>query len=89
MKPLLLIISSILLLNTWAYSQCDSAAIFAEESDNAVCTETIGNIKYVYANSIPDHVAGGLNGNFSVLGQDDTWTMCAYPTQGASTTQLY
>ncbi|MDG1804152.1 YHYH protein [Flavicella sp.] len=89
MKPLHLIISSILLINNWTYSQCDSAAIFAEESDNAVCTEIIGNVKYVYANSIPNHAAGGLNGNFSVLGQDDTWAMCAYPTQGASTTQLY
>ena len=89
MKPLHRIIYSILFSITATNSQCVPADIFAEESDNAVCTEIIDNVKYVYANSIPNHAAGGLNGGFSILGQDDTWTMCAYPTQGASTTQLY
>lgn len=89
MKNFYLIVYSIFFTNTLIHAQCDSDAIFAEESDNAVCIEVVGNVQYVYANSIPDHAAGGLNGGFSVLGQDDTWTMCAYPTLGASTTQLY
>lgn len=89
MKKRNLIVGAFLLMQTVVSAQCNSSTIFDEEDDNAVCIEVTGNVRYVYANSIPDHAAGGLNGGFTVTGQDDTWTMCAYPTLGASVTQLY
>ena len=72
-----------------AYSQCDSSIIFAEETDNAVCIEVVNNVRYVYANNIPDHGTGSLNGGFTLTALDDTWTMCAEPELGSGITQLY
>jgi hypothetical protein len=89
MKTVIPTLLSLFLGFTQTQAQCDSATIFANETDNAVCTEIVNNVRYIYANSIPDHGAGTLNGGFTVTGQDDTWTMCAYPTQGMSITQLY
>ena len=87
MKKITLLV--ILLLSIKSYSQCDSSAIFAEESNNAVCTEISGLVRYVYANNIPNHGAGSLNGSFTLTAQDDTWTMCAYPQEDSSFFQLY
>lgn len=87
MKTILLLLFVIFSLTTNA--QCDSAVIWAEEVDNAVCIETIGNVRYVYANNIPDHGTGTLNGGFTLTALDDEWTMCAEPTIAGSFTQLY
>ncbi len=89
MKKFPLIICYLFFSEFMLQAQCDSAAIFAEEEDNAVCIEDDGIVRTIYANSIPDHAAGVSNGGFTVTGQDDTWTMCANPELGANITQLY
>lgn len=79
----------ILLISFSSYSQCDSAAIFLEESFNAVCIEVVENVRYVYSNNYPDHDPGTTNAAFALTAQDDTWTMCAYPVLGTTALPLY
>ena len=73
-------------------AQCDSDAIFSNETDNAVCFEVIDNLRYIYSNNMPDHDDNqnqGLSIPSEPVAGDYSYTMCAYPVEAATFTPLY
>ncbi|MEL6559421.1 MAG: YHYH protein [Bacteroidota bacterium] len=91
MKNIILLLISISITSV-SYSQCVSADIFAEETDNAVCFEVIDNIRYIYSNGLPDHDDNHMQGNSipsDPTAQEFSYTMCAYPVEAANFTPLY
>lgn len=88
----ILLLTILSIISVQGYSQCNSTEIFAEETVNAVCYEVIDNLRYIYSNNIPDHDDNQNQGlsipNDPVAG-DYSYTMCAYPVLGTSTTPLY
>ncbi len=75
-------------ISTYTMAQCNSATIFANESTNAVCYDTIGRVLTVYANNIPDH-DDSYSSSFTLTADDYTYTMCAYPDTAVNFTPLY
>lgn len=69
-------------------SQCDVAAIFANDSTNAVCFDEINNVRKCYTNNIPDHAYGPFGGGNTLEGQEFDYSVCLYPEQGNITTPL-
>ena len=91
MKSISLLLITFMIAHT-SYSQCVSADIFAEETDNAVCFEVIDNIRYIYSNNVPDHDDNqmqGLSIPSDPVAGDYSYTMCAYPVEAATFTPLY
>lgn len=66
-------------LNDSNNNNCNSDAIFANESTSAFCFETEGHVRKCYTNNIPSHEYGPFAGNNSILGQDFEYSMCLYP----------
>ncbi len=71
-----------------SFCQCDPAAIFANDSTNAVCFEIIDNVRKCYTNDIPAHNYGPFGGGNTIEGQDFDYSMCLYPEQGETNTLL-
>jgi len=81
---------SILLICTGqvTLAQCNSAPIFANDSTNAVCFDTIANSRHIYTNNIPDHAYGPFGGPNNIQGQDFEYSMCLYPSYTTIPTPL-
>ncbi len=87
-----LLFSALLLSFFLSKSQCNSADIYAEEDDNAVCFEILDNIRYIYSNNIPDHEDNpqqGMSIPSDPVAGDYAYTMCAYPDVATTFTPLY
>lgn len=69
-------------------TDCEPAAIFANESSNAVCFETSENVRRCYSNNIPGHDYGPFGGGNTIEAQDFSYSMCLYPELGSSVTEL-
>lgn len=87
------LLCTILLCSTnFVMAQCDTDAIFDNESDNAICFEVIDNIRYIYTNNIPPH-DDNQNQGISIpddpVAGDYSYTMCVYPEQSTEVTPLY
>ena len=83
---------ALLVCATATFGQCDSSAIFDEETDNAVCFEVIDNLRYIYSNNVPDHDDNQNQGRSipeDPVAGDYSYTMCAYPVEAADFTPLY
>jgi len=90
MKPILVPILLLFGIN-FATGQCDSGTIHGNESTNAVCIETIDNVRYIYSNNLADHTTGTFpnSGNpHSISAQDFSFTMCVQPEIESSVTDL-
>lgn len=77
-----------LFLSVQIYSQCDPAAIFANNSTNAVCFEEIDNVRKCYTNNIPSHEYGPFGGGNTLEAQEFDYSMCLYPELGSFSTPL-
>lgn len=72
-----------------AYAQCVPNAIFNNDSSNAVCFETVGNVRNIYTNGFPDHPWGSWPSNSPVLAQDFTYHVCTFPQKANQPTSMY
>lgn len=72
-----------------AYGQCDTSAIFHNDSSNAVCFDTLySKVLVCYSNNYPDH-NDGYNSPFTLTSTQDIYYMCLYPDTASSFTPLY
>ncbi|MFY0627145.1 MAG: sulfatase-like hydrolase/transferase [Reichenbachiella sp.] len=69
-------------------TECNQAAIFANETTNAVCFEEIDNVRMCTTNNIPEHEYGPFVGNNTLEGQDFSYSMCRYPELSENITEL-
>ena len=85
-------LTAIFLIRTLGlFAQCDQNAIWNNTSTNEVCDEINGVVRTWYTNSLPDHVTGNFPGQgnpHSISAQQGEFTMCAYPLEAGSTTEL-
>lgn len=72
-----------------AQTVCDTALIYADTVNNQVCFDTIGPVRYCFANGIPDHDDNHNQPFFSVEASEVEYAMCAYPDTAAAFTPLY
>lgn len=81
----------VLLYSALAFAQCDPNTIWSNTSTNEVCDEVNGVVRTWYTNSLPDHATGNFpnGGNpHSITAQEGEFTMCAYPMEAGSYTEL-
>ena len=86
--PLAILLLSPFFLNAQVLT-CDTATIFADTINNQVCIDTVGPVRWIYANGIPDHSDNYNQPFFSVEASEVEYGMCAYPDTAASFTPLY
>ncbi|WP_051554570.1 YHYH protein [Maribacter antarcticus] len=67
---------------------CNSVEIFANETTNAVCFETVGNVRKVYTNNYPAHTIGPWGGPNTIEAQDFEYSMCQYPELTTVVTEI-
>ncbi len=58
---------------------CDTAAIYSNDTSNAVCFEAIDNVRKCYSNNIPGHAYGPFGGGNTLSAQRFDYSMCRYP----------
>ncbi|OJJ20270.1 hypothetical protein BKI52_17540 [marine bacterium AO1-C] len=68
---------------------CDSTTIYANETSNAVCIDTLGSVRYCISNNYPNHSDNYNQPQFTVTAGNYLYAMCAYPDTAASFTPLY
>ncbi|EAY23888.1 YHYH protein [Microscilla marina] len=68
---------------------CDSTTIYANESSNAVCIDTLGSVRYCVSNNYPDHTDNYKQPQFTVTAGNYLYAFCAYPDTAAAFTPLY
>lgn len=88
MKRIILLVTGILFSINSYLQTCDTAAVYANETSNAVCFDTIGNVLKCYSNNWPDH-NDGYNSPFTLEAGDYEYSMCLVPDTAASFTPLY
>ncbi|MFK8009413.1 MAG: YHYH protein [Saprospiraceae bacterium] len=70
-------------------AQCDTAAIYANTTSNAVCFDTtFSKVRNCYSNNIPDH-DDSYNSSFTVEASEEEYSMCLYPDTANTFTPLY
>ncbi len=69
--------------------QCNSSAIFANDSTNAFCFEIEDHVRKCYTNDIPSHEYGPFGGNGAIVAQDFEYSMCRYPELDTETSNLF
>ncbi|MFK7771715.1 MAG: YHYH protein [Saprospiraceae bacterium] len=70
-------------------AQCDTAAIYANTTSNAVCFDTtFSKVRNCYSNNYPDH-EDSYNSPFTVAASDEEYSMCLYPDTASTFTPLY
>ena len=67
---------------------CDSVAIFANETTNAVCFDIVDHVRKCYTNNIPTHEYGPFAGMNTIAGQDFEYSMCLYPELTTTATEI-
>lgn len=67
---------------------CNTAVIYANESSNAVCFDSISNVRFCYSNNWPDH-EDGYTSPFTLTADDYEYSMCIAPDTAADFTPLY
>jgi hypothetical protein len=68
---------------------CNTTDIYANDSANAFCFDTINQVRKCYTNDIPDHVYGPFGGMGAIAGQDFDYSMCLYPDLDTLKTHLF
>ncbi|MBI1287992.1 MAG: YHYH protein [Flavobacteriales bacterium] len=89
MKKLLVLTLVLNVFLAKAQTTCNTTAIFANESSNAVCIDTAGAVRYAYSNNYPDHSDNYNQPQFTTTAGDYTYYMCAHPDTAADFTPLY
>lgn len=70
-------------------AQCDTAAIYANTTSNAVCFDTtFSKVRNCYSNNFPDH-DDSYNSPFTVTASEEEYSMCLYPDTASIFTPLY
>ena len=70
-------------------AQCDTAAIYANTTSNAVCFDTtFSKVRNCYSNNYPDH-DDSYNSPFTVAASEEEYSMCLYPDTASTFTPLY
>jgi len=67
---------------------CDPAAIFANETTNAVCFTIVDHVRKIYTNNIPAHEYGPFGGNNTIAGQDFDYSVCLHPELTTTATEI-
>jgi hypothetical protein len=81
-------IGSTFTCDTSSENNCDIAAIFANETTNAVCFDIEDHVRKVYTNDIPSHEYGPFAGNNEIAGHDFEYAMCLYPELTTTATEI-
>ncbi|HIA36062.1 MAG TPA: YHYH protein [Flavobacteriales bacterium] len=68
---------------------CNATDIYANDSTNAFCFDTINQVRKCYTNDIPDHVYGPFGGMGAIAGQEFDYSMCLYPDLDTLKTHLF
>jgi|GEM_PF-989069 len=70
-------------------AQCNSAAIFANDSTPEYCDEVVGNVRNIYATNLPAHPYGPWPSMNVPGAKDFAFSVCAYPIKGDTSTSIY
>lgn len=91
MKQLILLSTLTIALTTSALAQtsCDTASIYSDTVNTAVCFDTIDNVLRCFSNGIPDHSDNYNQPFFSIEAKEYDFSVCAYPDTAVHFTPLY